>query len=533
MKNNKLDVENRIYHDILIEDKSTIKIDQKKRISEAKGKPDYELENKFWCFLVDLGFVTKINTSRQCQIIFNKDDINDPNKNESYDIDIVCETDDFRIYIESSEQQQITTKINDTIKKFETYSRLLYDEGINAVNDGDSKNLLQIFHTNQTVSENSKNKLKNKKIIFFPDIVLDYFIGLSKKYKKLAYYQLLHFLFPMKLARGLKTITKPAIISKDKLGQYFVFNISPYEIIRFCTVPNRKLSSADTGVSKSYQRLIDNTKLSGIQDYIINDGQFPTNLILNFNEKVNLKQVSGQKKKHFVEIDIEPKYGLINVIDGQHRLFAYIDDYLGKNNKEVNSEELLKKSKNHELTIIAYNDIPVKSQIETFVTVNEKQKPVSKNLLWDLYPEIYEKDHSEYFKVPISNLVKKLNTEKDSALFHNIKYPSAPYGSKSGPIDLNSFCSQIESLNFLGKKDLNGRYKPMFNNKLGTKPDKFEASFYNCISLFFNTSKELSSLALYFVPCGKPNTAESSHVLLGNKALALVNHIGLSTVESR
>ena len=79
----------------------------------------------------------------------------------------MCETDDFRIYIESSEQQQITKKISDTIKKFETYSRLLYDEGINAVNDGDSKNLLQIFHTNQTVSEDSKNKLKNKKNFLF------------------------------------------------------------------------------------------------------------------------------------------------------------------------------------------------------------------------------------------------------------------------------------------------------------------------------------------------------------------------------
>ena len=47
------------------------------------------------------------------------------------------------------------------------------------------------------------------------------------------------------------------------------------------------------------------------------------------------------------------------------------------------------------------------------------------------------------------------------------------------------------------------------------------------------TSKDVSTDALYRVACGRPNTDESSQVVLGNKVLAFVNHIGRLAVESR
>ena len=39
------------------------------------------------------------------------------------------------------------------------------------------------------------------------------------------------------------------------------------------------------------------------------------------------------------KISFTPKWGFINVIDGQHRLFAYMDQYL-KNDTESNSKNL-------------------------------------------------------------------------------------------------------------------------------------------------------------------------------------------------
>ena len=51
--------------------------------------------------------------------------------------------------------------------------------------------------------------------------------------------------------------------------------------------------------------------------------------------------------------------------------------------------------------------------------------------------------------------------------------------------------------------------------------------------MFPVTSKDVSVPESYWVACGKPNTAESCHVVLVNKELSLVNQIGLLAVESR
>ena len=90
------------------------------------------------------------------------------------------------------------------------------------------------------------------------------------------------------------------------------------------------MSSIDEELSQSYQRLI-SSKIKGIQEYIMDDSQFPTNLIFHFNDK---RSVNFQGVKY-----LYTKMGFINVIDGQHRLFAYMDQYL-KNDTESNSKNL-------------------------------------------------------------------------------------------------------------------------------------------------------------------------------------------------
>lgn len=527
-----------IYFTNLEDDPKSIDIARKKREkNEAENKlsNDQVFENKFWHFLVNIGFFNKINTDRECIISFN--DI-------QKQIDIVAESNECRLFVECSIQKKVDAKITSTISKYKEYRPLLVKE----INDWNKLNITHIFFTNAKLTEKNKSDLKNNHIKLITEDVIDYFIELSKSYKKLAYFQFLHYLFPVDLARkndcqsGLndkviiqevgsndtKTLKLkeaqrflidgnwfikeknfyevPALVGEDSLGSFYVFSIEPHKILPYCTVPHRKIESGDDTFSKSYQRLIDRKKIGGIQDYILDDGQFPTNLILNFNQSPKI--VGKEKdipKKEFVTLKLEPRYALLNVIDGQHRLFSYIDDYLGKIEKDLGipkeiikkerSEELAEKARKHKVTITAYDGIDTTKQIQIFVDVNEKQKPVSKNLLWDLYPEIYTKEHPDYFKVIISKFSKKINTKNESdALYHNIKYPSCPYGSKSkAKINLNNLCNTILTLNFIGDQHGEGYFHNTFKRKFDIKNNEvFLEKFYDCFSIFFNTSKEIS-----------------------------------------
>ena len=140
-------------------------------------------------------------------------------------------------------------------------------------------------------------------------------------------------------------------------------------------------------------------------------------------------------------------------------------------------------------------DLSTKKQINTFVNINEKQTPVSKNLLWDLYPEIYsESDVKEYYKVKFQNFVKRLTSEKKLILYYKLRYPSAPHGSKSGPIDLNAICNSInKSQIYYNSGIISGTFSNWLSEKFEIADNKIDKKLINIFSDFFNTSKEISS----------------------------------------
>lgn len=445
-------------------DSITLLKKEKKRRSENTFDVDELFENQVWNFLFDIGF-KKLNIGRQCEVSYGKDEKSVIKKQ----IDIIAESNETRLYIECTTQQDSASKIKhwisdaEGIRKYESSN----DETRN-------KNTVFIFVTNQELNSSDLLKLKEKGIVFLNRTVLDYFNELIKLYRNLAYYQFLSFLLN---GKSIKSIEKseleiPAIQCKYSNKEYcYLFGIQPAKLIPISSVLHRKLT-LDNDIPTNYQRLVKAGKINEIKKFISEErGVFPTNIIISFESKGDYFKPKGAKINdiQFGVLSLPNQFQSITVIDGQHRLFAY--DGLEQAEKDL-------------IYVVAFHKLTPEKQVQTFININEKQTKVSSSLMWDLYPNILEPDSKDYIKARISLLVKKLNSEKSSALMGTIQYDSAEYSDKGSKITLESICSAIKSEGIV--QIIDGKLDSYLvkNNK--------EKIVYQVLESYFNTIKKLN-----------------------------------------
>lgn len=170
----------------------------------------------------------------------------------------------------------------------------------------------------------------------------------------------------------------------------------------------------ETG-TKSYQRLLHRDKISELHDFIRKnkeDSAYPNTITVVINETSSFKNN---------ELELTQKYGCLDIIDGQHRLFAFAKSKLSEN--KLKKTELL-------LTAIKFKTTS-KSEIKkwnarTFVEINSTQRKVATDLIYLLK-----------YKVMKEKLPNGLATEAIIRLNTNTKYPLYSL-LKTGPFSDNS-----------------------------------------------------------------------------------------------
>lgn len=183
--------------------------------------------------------------------------------------------------------------------------------------------------------------------------------------------------------------------------------------------PRKLVRIADQDILKSEaipeaQRPIDKKHLKEIAEYVgkKQSGTLPATIIISTKDKNKLyvqHEVVNDEEQYFIDFpstDEEVKsYGpLIDVIDGQHRLFAFHKDYIDTNIK----------SKEKFLMPFSLFETPLlKTRQSLFLVTNEKQKSVNPNLLLYLKEklELLDDDERKYYP-----LIKKLYEENASPL---------------------------------------------------------------------------------------------------------------------
>lgn len=170
----------------------------------------------------------------------------------------------------------------------------------------------------------------------------------------------------------------------------------------------------DVNTLQEAQRPLDKKHLQEIADYASHDkqGMLPSSILIatKDTEKLVLKTetISGETKHYIVFPDSEEELAgysnTIDVIDGQHRLFAFDEKYRDPDFKD---------SEKYELPFSIFITPTIFVRRKLFTITNEKQKAVSPNLLLYLKGMLGMLDSTEETYLP---LVKEMNDENMSPL---------------------------------------------------------------------------------------------------------------------
>lgn len=112
------------------------------------------------------------------------------------------------------------------------------------------------------------------------------------------------------------------------------------------------------------------SRLSSIGKYIDGGGTFPTNIVINFkvdNLTFDRREAFGDTATGI--LTLPGQYGSAWIIDGQHRLYGYA--YAARSSDEDHSV----------ISVLAFENLPVRQEIELFVDINTQQVKVSRNLV--------------------------------------------------------------------------------------------------------------------------------------------------------
>lgn len=156
------------------------------------------------------------------------------------------------------------------------------------------------------------------------------------------------------------------------------------------------------------QRLLEPQRIKDIRAFIIHGGDHPACIILNWVSTDHPMNVSDG------QMTFEVTSRLAQLVDGQHRV-----EGLRASIKEKKSLEKL------EIPVAIYNGLTTSQCADIFISINDKQKPVPKSLVVDLYQVA-----SDYVVDAVAqrarDIADYLNTDESSPYHGFIKFPNDP-----------------------------------------------------------------------------------------------------------
>lgn len=194
-------------------------------------------------------------------------------------------------------------------------------------------------------------------------------------------------------------------ITKEPLeADIFLFAASPSFLLRTCRV-FRFVGLPLSDAKSYYQRMLSKRKLDEITKFIGESSKrcFPTPITVILPTRVD-EQLREKRSK----IAIPFKYGSLNIIDGQHRLYAYASSKIPmKTRKEARILVNGIKFKTDDLEKIK------KFSTRTFIDINREQVKVKTSLLYSIS---YDAMGDTSSKSLAGKIISLCNSEKNSPL---------------------------------------------------------------------------------------------------------------------
>lgn len=172
------------------------------------------------------------------------------------------------------------------------------------------------------------------------------------------------------------------------------------------------------------QRILSAVRLKEIGRYLTSSrqpGLLPNSVILSLGETCRFDRRTSE-----LVIPIRDRQAF--VVDGQHRLFAFKDDYVGDFDMPV--------------PFSAFLNLPLEEVAYLFRIINSTQRKINPSLVYDLIPYLRKRDWVSFEESRAQYLVETLNEEKDSPWYRHISM----LGGRDQPITQASFVTAIRRL---------------------------------------------------------------------------------------
>jgi DGQHR domain-containing protein len=188
----------------------------------------------------------------------------------------------------------------------------------------------------------------------------------------------------------------------------YMFTIAPEKLLKTCVIYRKAQGSAD-----AYQRMVRKSRLSSVRKFVsTSDALLPPNIIVHLSDQVTWTSVpipehdgNGQKitlasKKDYDLgiLSIPLEYASLELIDGQHRLYGFVEADAATRAK-------------FNLVVLGLKGVPSEKRRDTFVAINANSSRVDANLVTYLK---YTEDEAECQKsneLMAIKIVVSLNSE--------------------------------------------------------------------------------------------------------------------------
>ena len=207
------------------------------------------------------------------------------------------------------------------------------------------------------------------------------------------------------------------------------------------------------GNEDAYQRLISKKRIFGTRDemgiteFINSGGFFKNTIVCSFDRPVKFEPkpiglLLQESNIEFGILNIPKLYGTAWIIDGQHRLYGFAGTNPEK--RKIN------------VGVMAYQDVEKKQQARDFIDINQKQKSVDPNTLWDLLSQV----DPYSLQGAITKVAKELN--KQGFFRGKILIPGKAFHRKRSayPLKLANICNSLYDRKLLDYRVRDNLYKP-------------------------------------------------------------------------
>jgi len=403
----------------------------KQSVRLQKPKPvDRQLEDDVWSLFHRMGFKA-LNADRNF-CLTTKD-------GSRRQLDVMAKDDETVFIVECTHSRDIGPKsVKQLIDKIEA----IRNDLVTAVHstfgrDPKLKVKVAIAVRNVELRQVDRDRAADAGIPLITDADLEYFNKLTAILKSAARYQFLGRYLKGEKVEGLRNRISA---TRGRVGKttFYSFLLSPHDLLRISYISHMgKGSNEDL---ETYQRMVKPTRLKSIGAYLDKGGTFPTNIVVNIKmDGLNFDVQEKYGETATGMLDLPGQYGCAWVIDGQHRLYGYA--YAGRDADEDKSV----------VSVLAYQNLPIREEIEMFVNINTQQVKVQRNLVNEIISSlnIDDEDARKRLDAMCARIVLRLDQDKRSPVAGRI-LTVGQQKDNFQCLTLTSLADGIEGNNLLG-----------------------------------------------------------------------------------